>query len=349
MDLRTNSGQPFSTSVWNTTVITLDDLSNSIAQLQDRKLQNESYLLHKENNWASASTFLGYGKCQYNFCKLQISGVIIDPFSADFEKVYNKLVVLAQFAAAVGFYGIWFDVEPYVEIWKYNNLPLRSKYTFAQYQQRYYEIGYGIALQWRKANPNLSVMTTSAYDGFAGQGLPYEANQYGLYKNFLDGLFDGWGDFYYRLGVRGTGKIIVTTEGTFSLTNLPNIIRYGYRQMSGQYDSYINPGNPPTVLGTPPPDQTYWGGSSYFFDTNIKEIGLAIWPTAPFYNPLGLPEDNQWAPDTFRDALKTMIDYCQWIWIYNPDWSFYNGSSGDLDPVYIAAIEEARVYGKLPE
>lgn len=349
----TNSGVQLSIDCWNpTTVYTIDDLSESVAALAARRKAEAQSNFNQTFGINQVPAPNGFGKCDKNFVKLQIASqsstptAVIDPFSSDFEGVYQKLRLIGQFAAQAGFYGIWFDVEGYIPIWIYTQQPLKDTHTFEEYQQRWHDIGEALATDWLNYNHNLSVIVTSAYDGYAGRGPPYETNEFGLYKNFLDGFLDGWGFHYYNV-YPGSGKIILTTEGTYGLTDTGNLVRYGVRQMNGTFDSYVHPVLPPSLAGIPPPDTNYWGSSVYFYDDNVREIGLALWIDKPSFNP-ATPNSNYWTPTVFQSALETVMDNCQWCWIYQEQYQFYNGVAGAIPAAYITKINEARIYAGLP-
>lgn len=338
MEVVTNSDVVLSTDTWNPNrIFTIDDLSESLAALTARTQAEAQSNFNQTFGVNQVPAPAGFGKCDKNFVKLQISspsGAVIDPFSNEFNVVYDKLVLLGQFAAQAGFYGVWFDVEGYIPVWTYDSMPQKASHTLEEYQDRYYDFGKALASDWRRLSSSLSVMTTDAYDGYAGELPVIAAGSWGLYKNFLDGFLDGWGYFYYNV-YPGAGKVILTQEGMYSDKDTGHILRYGLGKINGTFDYAV-----------PPPDQNYWGSSEYFFDSNIIEHGLALWIDYPgeAYNPAA----PYWTGSEFKASLEAIIDCCDWAWIYNPYYSFYNGASGSLAAGIITKINEARIYAGLP-
>lgn len=336
--LMTNGGVEFSTAFWKGTTYTIDDLSQSITYLQQRR-------------------DLGWGRFRKIFVKAQQSTVgSIAPgwFGSEYRAMLDNYIVLGKAAALGGATGIWFDAEGYAPVWQYSAQPTAEKaaHSLEEYQVKAYKTGREIAAAWRHASPSLNIMVTNAYDGWAGRGKPYTTNEWELWKWFLDGLFDEYGETLYSgMGLGGgfasgstaTGKIILTTESMYLDRDTGHVLRYGVRQMLGTYDSYNDPQLPPSTSGSPPPDTNYWGGSRYFYDTSVKEIGLAIWVDYGTFDPLN-PTTNYWTPALFKDCLSTMMTYCEWAWLYAPSYPFYGGA--DQGSGYTDKIRELRVtYG----
>lgn len=310
---------------------------------------------------------LGWGRLRKNFAKLQVANRedhIIDWFEARYvDNFMHNMDVLGQFVARVGMSGIWFDNEPYLPVWTYNSMSGKASHILAEYQAQVYKIGKLVATNWRKSSPAMNIMVVNAYDGYVGRLPDIAGGEYGLWKDFLDGMLDGYGetlDTNYQISPRGgafakteaSGKIILTTEGTYKLDNIPNITRYGVRQMNGTYDSYTRPGSPPNDLGEPPCDTRYWGGSVHFYNPKVTEIGLALWIDAangatPF-NP-ATPLSNLWTPTSFIDGLSHIMEACQWVWIYDPTYRFYDpNGTNEIPAAYKTPMATTRAsYGLL--
>lgn len=344
----TNSGIEFSTRAWGVDRWNLSDLSTSVRHLTTRNQ-------------------LGWGRIRKNFAKLQIANrtdTVVDWFSTDVEILIHNMDVLGKFVAKTGLTGIWFDNEGYLPVWTYNSMANKATYTLAEYQAQVYKVAKLIGTKWRAASPSLNVMVINAYDGYVGRLPNIAGSEWGLWKDFLDGLLDGYGETLTTnfkvsprggfVGIAATGKIILTTEGTYRLDNIPNIIRYGVRQMNGTYDSYTRPGSPPNDLGDPPCDIRYWGGSPYFYNPDVTEIGLALWIDAPWpisgdvFNP-STPTDNMWTPTSFIDGLSHIMEACQWVWIYDPAYRFYDpNGTNEIPAAYKTPMATTRAsYGLL--
>lgn len=340
MDVLTDDGTNLSNRTYYTNrQWTMVDLVDSMAALSSRVEADRSYLEHQQNGWTSAEAINGWGKCHNNLVHIALNGTLVDPFDPHFDTVYNNLVLLGQFAAHSGLAGVWFDVEAYITgQWQYSLQPRRATYTFIQYQQKWYAIGYALALEWRSASRDINVMFTSAYDGYAGRGAPFESNEWGLYRYFLDGFLDAWGNFQtnYRAG---DGRVILTTEVLYRDRTVSHVERYGLGEINGTYD-----------IAAPPPNQLYWGSSPYFFSSEVVEHGLALWIDAAPFDP-NTPSSNYWTPSVFGDVLEEIMRLCDWAWIYNPTYHLYPESPFDsnlLSTPYLTVINDLRQANGLP-
>jgi hypothetical protein len=328
--------------IWNVnTAYGNADFSTSLALLESRIAQQRKLERNNVNHWTARDEFSGFGQCYKNFVQLQLSYSgrdIIDPFGPTFGAMYDKMLSVVQFAQDAAMRGVWLDVEPYGNIWTYTAQPLKNLHTFSEYQLRWYDIGYDFGQDIFGVSRNLSLMTVFAYDSYATAKLnsPFPADQdntYGLYKSFLDGILDGYGASVTIEG-GGNGRIILTTEGTFGVADAASTIRYGLGQINGTFDYLV-----------PPPIEEYWGSSNYFFDSRVVQHGLAFWPSYPSFNP-STPNANHWTPAVLQACMEIAIaNNVEWIWIYNPDYTFYNGTA--LPQVYVDAVAAARSTGGL--
>jgi hypothetical protein len=105
---------------------------------------------------------------------------------------------IAKLAYRGGVIGVMIDNEAYngSDFWRYDDLAIQypSAYTFADYQQRYYEVGVlvgqGMTSEYARIKIALQISFEQLRSIPAGS-LP--ANKYGLLPSFLNGLFDGVG------------------------------------------------------------------------------------------------------------------------------------------------------------
>jgi hypothetical protein len=150
-------------------------------------------------------------------------------------------------------------------------------------------------------------------------------------------MFNGWSEFYYQQSTPSSGKLILSTETGYYDTDPTNIIRYTLDQVRGKYDAYA-----------PPPNQTYWGSTGGpFFDPNIVEYGVGLWPTKPTFNP-ATPESNFWTPEVLASQSEVVLANCRWLWFFDQNYSFYNGIVGALPAAYVTQIWALRAQLGMP-
>jgi hypothetical protein len=178
----------------------------------------------------------------------------------------------------------------------------------------------------------MHVMLTDCYKSYVDSLSSYSDadNSYLLFKSFLDGMFDEWGEESARCGNTDLGRIILTSEILYADRNTSHVVRYGVAPLINNYDAFV-----------PPIDTRYGGGSQYF--NEVDDIGLALWIDHTSFDP-ATPNSNYWTPQVFKDVLGTIIDNCDWAWIYNPTYSFYHSSGTNLIPAaYLDKLRDLRV------
>ncbi len=288
-----NSSADFSAAIWKGVTYTLGDLSQSLAHIATRNA-------------------LGWGKTTSNFVRTLISGA--SPYdlwdNTAMDSMVANYTLAAAFANAAGSTGVAMDTEPYNNQWTYDLQPAKGSHTLAATATRAYDLGVRVAAGIRGVSLNIDVLTFFAYEGYAGRiagGTPSELNEYYLYRYFLDGMLDSWGAL-----PGGTGKLILSMEGSYRCNVDTCITRYAYPQLIGTFDPVI-----------PPADVNYSGGSVYFNDRNVTRRGLSIWLTSPLvtsprsgdFNP-ATPEANYFTPALFKQMMDVAVPLVDYYWIY---------------------------------
>ena len=313
--LLNDSGLDITSYVWNSTKWSMSQLTESL------------FNIRKRNN-------LGWGRHRYNFVKLQITNrASLDLFTPGMADGFiSNFKTIMDFVSEAGLTGIFFDVEPYSENWKYSGMSYKNVYTFEQYKQNMYAISREIFSHWKQINPKVQIMVSDCYEVYASgkeAGTADINNRYGLYVPFLDGIIDEVHELRTQTTVPDDYyNFILTNQLTYKEKSSTNINRYGYCQINGTFDPVI-----------PPPDPNYLGNSAYFTDPDtISERGLCLWIDAAPFNP-ATPASNYFTPAVFKQQLGRVMDLCQWCYILDLD---YEIRAGEVGSEYITAMLELR-------
>ena len=303
--LMANDGQSLSFCHRRNSYYNLEDLSNAISIVKARKA-------------------LGLGRTRKIFVgvalwpRAGLSANTIDWFSPDMKYALHNLTTIARFVKECELDGIAFDHESYEsDLWHYAVQPEAANHSFAEYGAEIKKFGYAFVEELRKYGCDFHFLSFGAYSDTL---LEIQNNPtrhlhdcyYGLWSYFLDGLIDAWGNYYYKSGGRKAGKIILTSE-----------LGYGISDLAGAQDRLSYPS------GTAGPQ---FKGNSPWFDT-VCEFGLGTWID---YEPPDftlVPATNYYTPALWKSCLEACIDAgCSWVWIYQNDYRLFNPNPTNLIP-----------------
>lgn len=122
----------------------------------------------------------------------QVGAPIVNVFSASASQAYlNNIGMVARLAFQGGLKGILLDAERYnsSSFWYYPNL--NHAYTFAEYQDAYFNLGKLAINRIQAEYPGCTIMMPIFYDQLRNGPQDMSLNLYGLFPKFLDGMFSG--------------------------------------------------------------------------------------------------------------------------------------------------------------
>lgn len=328
---RTNAStnRNFTDAIWSAFETKIADLSEDIAVFEARNAA------HK------------WDKLRYNFFyfnTFSAGGVSIDWFSAAFNKVITNLKTAGEYAARCNFTGIFMDLEPYgPSPWQYSLMPDKNRYTFAQYEARVYEVAKEVVTHWLKAKPNMQIIFSTGYEyyyAYLDQGLPPALNDYGFSKAWLNGIYDGVGEFFktgymnlqsnfmrHRGGEFPGPKIILSNEGGYAIRD--DIYQDEYQILKD------------ATLGI---SDARYKGDSVYFDT-YTEFSLALradynGTVAPKFDNTD-PPSNYHTPGSYVNPFVYASNFDNWIWNFS-DFVFFYQYTKTINEKYIDQIETTR-------
>lgn len=303
--LYANDGQALSFCHRRPTRYEMEDLSDAISAVKAR-------------------VALGLGRTRKIFVAISLwppgadDNNTVDWFDSDMETTVHNLVLIGRFAKECGLQGVAFDHESYVSnLWQYAARAGKAHHSFEEYGQQIKKIAEQVVGEWRKHGCDFDFLSFGCYADtlLEIQNNPTRAQAdlyYGLWSYWLDGLIDGWGEYYYKSGGRKQGKIILTSE-----------LGYGISDLTGAQDRLSYPSG---TAGA------QFKGNSTWFDT-VCEFGLGTWID---YEPPDFTlttSTNFYTPSLWKDCLNACIDAgCSWVWIYQNDYRFFNPNPTNLIP-----------------
>ena len=327
---RTNAStnRNFSETIWSTTPTLLSDLSEDLAAFEARNAA------HK------------WDKLRYNFFYITTIGSVVDWFSAGINNVITNLKTAGEYAAAVNFVGIFFDVTAATSsCWRYSLMPQKNQYTFAQYERRVYEIAKEVVTSWLKSKPNMQIIFSAGYENYytaLDAGTTAANNDYGFFKAWLNGIYDGVGEFFktgymnlqsnfmrHRGGEFPGPKIILSNQGGYSIDDT-----------DGRYqDEYV--ALKEATLGI---SDARYKGDSVYFDT-YTEFSLALradynGTVAPKFDNTD-PPSNYHTPGSYVNPFIYASNFDNWIWNFSGFVFFYQYTK-TINEKYIDQIETTR-------
>lgn len=323
-----NTPKNISFYIFQPAKILFSDLSQSLAKFQVR---------NSEHLW---------GRPRYNFLYLttyHATGQPIDWMTGDIDTLVNNFKVAAQYSKAAGFLGIFFDSQgTNMKLWKYAEQPSANKYSLAQYQTRVYEIAKQIVGEWLRINPNMQIMFDAGYPQYYAEleaNISPNLNIFGLWKAWLDGFFDGMGEFFGPIYnniqsafgrqrvVPFARKIILSTREGFSVQDA---------KFDTDYDAAMA-----KLKGTYVPK--YRGGSAFFDKFADFALGMMVDYTnrdfPVFIN--SAPNSNYHTPKGVKNLLMKCLANDNWCWFFAQR-NFYYWFSPILNSAYTNAIRDAR-------
>jgi len=327
LNMESNTNQNISEKVYSTTPYAITDFSSAIA----------NYLIRDG---------LGWGRCKYQFAAITITnstGISYDWFDdVNIPPVVANFSLVADFVNQSKLYGILFDAETYgVFPWRYNDMPAKATYSFEEYEVQVYKIARQIATNWKNFKEDINVMFTRGFDAyyqaFPAQGR--DANDYGLYNAFLNGMYDELGLRRYNgvhtpinqrcasPGVSGT-QLIISTLNTFPCLSALCVQQYN-DLLKGITDSRAR-------------------GDTDYFDVMSKFSDWLFLTRPPFDNVT--PALSYFTPQQMKDSIGYMIDDdVQWVVLFQQsvDPHFYDNTL-ILNPQYFTKLWELRVERGLP-
>ena len=310
---RTNTGTNhlFSDRIWSNLNISIADLSEDIAAFEAR---------NAEHSW---------DRLRYNFFyfnTFSTGGVSYDWFGTGMSSIVTHLKVAGEYAAKCGFTGIFMDTEPYgPSPWQYSLMPLKSKYTFRQYERQVYDTAKYVVTYWLTVKPNMQIMFSSGYAyywAYLDQGFPPENNDYGFIRAWLNGIYDGMGEFFnpgymniqstlgrHKTLEFPTARIILSNEGGYGIEDREDETAYLELKES--------------TLGISDPRNK---GDSIYFD-KLTDFALAL---RADYNGSGSPNfdntnpySNWHTPESFVIPLGYAFTYDDWCWNFADEYFFF--------------------------
>ena len=137
-----------------------------------------------------------WGRLEHNFLRITLSPANVDWFE-DFDIILTNLETVARLAQKLGFKGVMFDTEQYgdIHIFDYRQLALSGK-SFADYEAQIYQGGQKIMQALNQGYPGLTVLFTFGLSTttIASNIGDLENFEYGLLKNFIEGMIAGADD-----------------------------------------------------------------------------------------------------------------------------------------------------------
>ena len=320
---RTNNNANFTESLWTANAYSIADLSDDLAVLQAHNLIND------------------WGRPRKNLVLVNTENTLVDWMTGNMGPVIQNLKLAGKFAQLGGFVGIFFDSEPYTNryVWQYDHQPSRARFSFGEYESQVYDFAYDVARAWLVNFPGIKVFLSSGYYNYyrtldLGTTTP-EANEYGLYKAWLNGLYDGIGDGQFYITHGNLYSPIAEFSGS-----LPRIIL----SQEGGYD--INPADiavdyavlKARTMGTI--DPRYKGGSGYFDD--LTDFCMALWVDShpPTFDN-AIPGGNKFSPAAISAITQYCLERDKWCWIFQEAYFFYEQSPTILED-YTFELREIR-------
>lgn len=323
-----DNGKNISVYVFNKQIINLSEMVGSLSAFDNRNF---------EHSW---------GRPRYNFLYFTTyhpSAQNIDWITGDINSVIQNMKAVGDFVAAAGLTGIFFDSQiQNVSLWRYSLQPSASKYSIAQYQQRVYEIAKEVVTYWLRANPNMQVMMDAGYPQYYDEldlKVAPTNNTFGLWKAWLDGLFDGMGEFF--------GPIYNNIQSSFGRHRTPELsrkvilsTREGFAIQDGKYDTEYDAAMA-KLKGTF--DVRYRGSSPYFDAYAQFALGMMVDYTNRYFPTFdnNVPAINYHTPKGVKNLLTKCLYNDYWCWFYAFK-HFYFWFSPTLNSEYIDNIREAR-------
>ncbi len=159
----------FAWQAWSPRRFTFEDFSENIADLRA----------------------CGFRRLTDNFLRFNVCPGNVDWFDdAEFGAVTNNAGVAARVAREGGAKGLMFDVEMYQEqLFTYAKQARKRCKSFAEYEVIVRQRGLEFARALSAEFPDITILMPYAYELTAG-GSDRSAMEYGLFKAFLDGLFE---------------------------------------------------------------------------------------------------------------------------------------------------------------
>lgn len=291
----TDSGGNFTESMWSGIALNVSDVDEVLARFQARNVR-------------------GWGALTSNFIAVNTETFAIDWFDPAITTVVSNLSLAGWFASQAGV-GLWFDAEGYSqEPWQYSTMPGAGSHTFAEYETQVYTLARLIARNWMTYNPRFLFASYKGYyewyqylENNGDTQSNREANPYGLFKSFLDGIYD-------EFGTTGLPKVIKAGNRGWNCSDL-SCFTFEYARVTGY-------GN-----------VNYQGPAPYYFNDTL--FGSALYLTgdnngahAPF-NP-ATPGDNYMTPDLMKSTLlmQQTFSSVRYQWVYTENITFYEPPAG---------------------
>lgn len=133
-----------------------------------------------------------FRRLKHNFLRFNVCPGNVDWFDDEqFGAVVHNAGIAARVARESGSKGLMFDVEAYAaQLFNYQEQVRKNCKSFAEYEGIVRQRGLEFARALTSEYPDITILLTYAYE-ITGSGAARENGQYGLFKNFLDGLFEG--------------------------------------------------------------------------------------------------------------------------------------------------------------
>lgn len=140
-----------------------------------------------------------YRKFSQNYVLLKTTVLspypLADWMSPSIESVIWNFRMAARFADAAHYRGVFFDPEPDTgagqRIWKYSDRPYASEFTFEQYKDKVYEVGFWCMQAMQEEKHDIKLVLSFLLEQATKQNdPPISTDNYGLWGPFVNGLID---------------------------------------------------------------------------------------------------------------------------------------------------------------
>ena len=338
-----SNGGNFTEFCFSDVIHTMNDLGPALADIRTRQAA-------------------GFGDHDKNFAIINTEGRQMDWMNpSHYAGIVNNFSLMGRFAMECGLKGVAFDAEGYSHRqFKYDSMTQKATYTFSQYETQVYAAALQIGTNWMTYSRDFKFLPFRSYEAYYYGLLNFgeSINEYGLYKAFLDGIYDAMGDAWddYQTGsiafstrlsagrggvilrqqpgraYQGPNKNLILTDETAFHSTTDSDIEDAWDSLRG-ITYYYAPATDPAPLR---------GGSDYFYD--ISNFGLGLWVD---YNGVGVPTfdnnnpaGNHYTPAGFKTALASVLNRASWCWIFTNTVGFYSDTI--LNSQYAAKIAELR-------
>lgn len=330
IEVQDNSGNHIYDGMWQTAApLVRSDFDDSVATL----------LLRRK---------LGWGRLRYN--TLLIFGAFpnvptIDWFdTAAVDIVMENFFVAFQVASDSNLWGVCFDSEPYgfPGTFTYDDQPQKAQHTREEYRAEVYRRAFALGKRCVEYDPSVAWVWFKGYQGYYAElpNFTIEANPYGFYLDFLDGMYDAYGEYFSKPEIFSTGTWAFSPPIAPEMVQVHSINSYLESSQSFMQtaiiDKYVD-------------DPAYQGNSSYFnrftthalgtftdasTDPDAREVG--------FNNTTPNTIDNVFIPSTLTNKLNAAYNLgVKWHMFFNFRYQFY-GLHEIIHPDYRTAMTDFR-------